>query len=107
MSDAHPIRSRGPGFSIGARIIAVLVLTAIGAVGAWIQRDAQHRHAEPRTEFTATNPPTGLPAALTTDQHLRWSRCTSTPTAREGYDCAVMRAPSTTGSRTAGRSTSP
>ncbi|WP_406290477.1 alpha/beta hydrolase [Streptomyces sp. NBC_00209] len=93
MSDAHPIRSRGPGFSIGARIIAVLVLTAIGAVGAWIQRDAQHRHAEPRTEFTATNPPTGLPAALTTDQHLRWSRCTSTPTAREGYDCAVMRAP--------------
>lgn len=107
MSDAHPIRSRGPGFSIGARIIAVLVLTAIGAVGAWIQRDAQHRHAEPRTEFTATNPPTGLPAALTTGQHLRWSRCTSTPTAREGYDCAVMRAPSTTGSRTAGRSTSP
>ncbi|MGZ2356886.1 alpha/beta hydrolase [Streptomyces sp. 372A] len=93
MSGTHPVRSRGPGFSAGARIIAVLLLTAIGAVGAWLQRDAHHRNAEPRTEFTATNPPTGLPAALTTGQHLRWSRCTAPPTAPEDYDCAVMKAP--------------
>ncbi|MEU2021493.1 alpha/beta hydrolase [Streptomyces sp. NPDC016469] len=93
MSDAHPIPSRGPGFSVGARIVAVLALLAIGAVGAFLQRDAHHRNAEPRTEFTATNPPTGLPAALTTGQHLHWSRCTSPPSARKGYDCAVMKAP--------------
>ncbi|GDY69145.1 hypothetical protein SAV14893_085380 [Streptomyces avermitilis] len=107
MSDAHPIRSREPGLSVGARIIAVVVLVAIGAVSAWLQHDARGRDAEPRTEFTASNPPAGLPTALTTGQHLRWSRCTSPPTARTGYDCATMKAPSTTGNRTAGRSTSP
>ncbi|WP_198957116.1 hypothetical protein [Streptomyces sp. CB01249] len=31
--------------------------------------------------------------ALTTGQYLRWSRCTSPPAAREGYDCAVMKTP--------------
>ncbi|WP_327695045.1 alpha/beta hydrolase [Streptomyces sp. NBC_00459] len=93
MSDAQPIRSRGTGLSIGARIVAVVLLAAIGAVGAWFQRDAPGRSAEPRTEFTANNPPAGLPTAVTTGQHLRWSRCTSPPTARTGYDCAVMKAP--------------
>ncbi|MFD5452026.1 alpha/beta hydrolase [Streptomyces sp. NPDC003470] len=93
MSDPHPIRSRTPGLSVGARIIAVVVLAAIGAVGAWLQHDAPGRSAQPRTEFTANNPPTGLPTALTTGQHLHWSRCTSPPTARKGYDCAVMKAP--------------
>lgn len=107
MSDAHLIRSRRPGLSVGARIIAGVVLAAIGAVGAWLQHDAPRRSAEPRTEFTANNPPAGLPTALTTGQHLHWSRCTSPPTARTGYDCAAMKAPSTTGNQTAGRSTSP
>ncbi|MEW2258672.1 alpha/beta hydrolase [Streptomyces sp. NPDC047869] len=93
MSDAHPIRSRRPGLSVGARIIAVVVLAAIGAVGAWLQHDAPGRRAEPRTEFTANNPPAGLPTALTTGQHLHWSRCTSPPAARTGYDCATMKAP--------------
>ncbi|MGC4947064.1 alpha/beta hydrolase [Streptomyces sp. DT224] len=93
MSGAHPIPRRTPGFSIGARIIAVLVLTVIGAVGPWLQRDVHHQNAEPRTEFTATNPPAGLPAALTTGQHLRWSRCASPPSARGDYDCAAMKAP--------------
>ena len=93
MSDAHPIRSHRPGLSVGARIIAVVVLAAIGAVGAWLQHDAPGRSAEPRTEFTANNPPAGLPTALTTGQHLHWSNCTSPPTARTGYDCATMKAP--------------
>ncbi|MET8584134.1 alpha/beta hydrolase [Streptomyces collinus] len=93
MSDARPIRSRRPGPSIGARILAVVVLTAIGAVSAWFQHDARGRSTEPRTEFTANNPPAGLPTALTTGQHLHWSRCTSPPTARTGYDCATMKAP--------------
>ncbi|MFG3044365.1 alpha/beta hydrolase [Streptomyces sp. NPDC048241] len=93
MSDAHGIRSHRPGLSVGARILAVVVLVVFGAVGAWFQRDAQGRSAEPRTEFTASNPPAGLPAALTTGQHLRWSNCTSPTTARTGYDCAAMKAP--------------
>ncbi|MGW6541626.1 alpha/beta hydrolase [Streptomyces massasporeus] len=93
MSDAHPIRSRRPGLSAGALIIAGVVLVAIGAVGAWLQRDAPGRSAEPRTEFTADNPPAGLPTELTTGQHLHWSRCTSPPSARTGYDCAVMKTP--------------
>ncbi|MFI6897577.1 alpha/beta hydrolase [Streptomyces sp. NPDC050256] len=93
MSDAHPIRSRRPGLSAGALIIAGVVLAVLGAVGAWLQHDARGRSAEPRTEFTANNPPAGLPTVLTTGQHLRWSRCTSPPTARTGYDCASMKAP--------------
>lgn len=93
MSDGHPIPNRGPGLSAGAYIIAGVLLAAIGFVGAWIQRDAPGGSAEPRTEFTANNPPAGLPAALATGQHLRWSRCTSPPTARTGYDCATMKAP--------------
>lgn len=107
MSDPHPIRSRRPGLSAGALIIAGVVLVAIGAVGAWLQRDAPGRSTEPRTEFTANNPPAGLPTELTIGQHLHWSRCTSPPTARTGYDCAVMKAPSITGNQAAGRSTSP
>lgn len=105
--DAHPLRSRRPGLSAGALIIAGVVLAAIGAIGAWLQHDAPGRSAQPRTEFTANNPPAGLPTALTTAQHLRWSRCSSPPTARTGYDCAAMKAPSTTGNQVAGRSTSP
>ncbi|WP_405820323.1 alpha/beta hydrolase [Streptomyces sp. NBC_01390] len=93
MSDAYPIRSRRPGLSVGALIIAGVFLVAFGAVAAWLQRDARGQSAEPRTEFTANNPPAGLPTALTTGQHLRWSRCTSPPTARTGYDCAVMKTP--------------
>lgn len=93
MSDAHPVRRRGPGLTVGVLIIAGVVLAAIGGVGAWLQRDAPGRSAEPRTEFTANNPPAGLPTVLTTGQHLRWSRCASPPTARKGYDCAVMKAP--------------
>ncbi|MFE5735415.1 alpha/beta hydrolase [Streptomyces sp. NPDC056528] len=93
MFDPHPIRSRRPGPSIGARIVFVVVLVAIVAVAAWLQRDAPGRKAEPRTEFTASNPPAGLPAALTTGQHLRWSRCASPPAARAKYDCATMKAP--------------
>ncbi|WP_190216087.1 alpha/beta hydrolase [Streptomyces griseosporeus] len=93
MSDGHPIRSRGPGLSVGAMIIAGVVLVAFGVVGAWLQRDARGRSEEPRTEFTAHNPPAGLPTALTTGQHLNWSPCTSPPTARTGYDCATMKAP--------------
>ncbi|MFF7732346.1 alpha/beta fold hydrolase [Streptomyces sp. NPDC007984] len=93
MNDAHPIRSRRPGLSAGALIIAGVVLVAIGAVGAWLQRDDPGRSAEPRTEFTASNPPAGLPTALTTGQQLHWSRCTSPPSARTGYDCAVMKTP--------------
>lgn len=107
MSDTPPIRSRRPGLPVGALIIAGVLLVAIGAVGAWLQRDAPGRSAEPRTEFTAKNPPAGLPKALTTGQQLHWSRCTSPPTARTDYDCATMKSPSTTGNRTAGRSTSP
>ncbi|OIJ68322.1 alpha/beta hydrolase [Streptomyces mangrovisoli] len=93
MNDAHAIRSRRPGSWIGVRILAVLLLTAMGAVSAWLQHDARSQSAQPRTEFTANNPPAGLPAALTTGQHLHWSRCTSPPTARSGYDCATMKAP--------------
>ncbi|WP_405896242.1 alpha/beta hydrolase [Streptomyces sp. NBC_00727] len=93
MSDADPIRSRRPGLSAGALIVAGVLLAAIGAVGAWLKHDAAGPSAEPRTEFTAKNPPAGLPTALTTGQHLRWSRCTSPPTARTGYDCATMKAP--------------
>lgn len=86
----------------------MVVLAAIGAVGAWLQRDAPDgRSAEPRTEFTASNPPAGLPTVLTTGQRLHWSRCTSPPTARTGYDCATMKTPSTTGNQMAGRSKSP
>jgi len=77
----------------GALVLAGVLLAAIGAVGAWVKHDAGGRSAEPRTEFTAKNPPAGLPAALTTGQHLRWSRCTSPAAARTGYDCAVMKAP--------------
>ncbi|MFE1287372.1 alpha/beta hydrolase [Streptomyces sp. NPDC058751] len=93
MSDAHPIRSRRTGLSVGARIIAVIVLTVFGAVSAWLQHDAPGRSTEPRTEFTADNPPAGLPTALTTGQHLRWAGCASPPTARTGYDCTTMKAP--------------
>lgn len=93
MSDSHPVRSRGPGLSAGALIMAGVVLAAIGAVCAWLQGDAPGRSAEPRTEFTASNPPAGLPTALTTGQHLHWTRCTSPSTARAGYDCAAMKAP--------------
>ncbi|GAA2569512.1 MULTISPECIES: alpha/beta hydrolase [Streptomyces] len=93
MSDAHAIRSRRPGLPAGALIIAGVLLVAIGAVGAWLRHDAPARSAQPRTEFTANNPPAGLPTALTTGQHLRWSRCTSPPAARRGYDCAVMKTP--------------
>ncbi|MYS22588.1 alpha/beta fold hydrolase [Streptomyces sp. SID4948] len=93
MGDAHAIRSRRPGLSVGVRIIAGVVLAAIGVVGALLQHDAPRRSAEPRTELTANNPPTGLPTVLTTGQHLQWSRCTSPPTARTGYDCATMKTP--------------
>ncbi|OKJ68648.1 alpha/beta hydrolase [Streptomyces sp. CB02460] len=93
MSDAQPRGSRGPGVPTGARIVLVLVLIALGTTVSWLRYDARHPAPEPRTEFTATNPPAGLPAALTTGQHLRWSGCTSPPTAREGYECAVMKAP--------------
>ncbi|MFE3637763.1 hypothetical protein [Streptomyces sp. NPDC059168] len=93
MSDEHPIQSRRQGLSVGARIIAGVVLVAIGAVSAWLQHDPPGRSAQPRTEFTANNPPAGLPTALTTGQHLHWSRCTSPPSARTGYDCAAMKAP--------------
>ncbi|WP_413254728.1 alpha/beta hydrolase [Streptomyces pseudovenezuelae] len=93
MSDAHPIRGRRQGFSVGARILAVFVLAVFGGVYAWLQYDAHGPSAEPRTEFTANNPPAGLPTALTVGQHLHWSRCTSPPIARTGYDCAVMKAP--------------
>ncbi|WP_189853551.1 alpha/beta hydrolase [Streptomyces omiyaensis] len=93
MSDAHPMSNHGQGLSVGARIVAVVVLLAIGVGVAWLQRDAPGRSAEPRTEFTAGNPPAGLPAALTTGQHLRWSRCTAPPAARTGYECATMKSP--------------
>jgi pimeloyl-ACP methyl ester carboxylesterase len=93
MSDAHPVQGRRRGLPAGARVIIVVVLVVIGAVGAWFQHNDHGRSAEPRTEFTANNPPAGLPNALTTGQHLRWSRCTSPPTARTGYDCATMKAP--------------
>jgi pimeloyl-ACP methyl ester carboxylesterase len=94
MSDGHPTGNRRPGLSIGARVVAVLVLTAIGAVAAWLQYEPEGPRAQPRTEFTATNPPAGLPAALTTGQHLRWSRCTTPPAARgQDYDCATMKTP--------------
>ncbi|MFE1951936.1 alpha/beta hydrolase [Streptomyces sp. NPDC059524] len=93
MSDVQPMRSGRPGLSIGVRVIAVVVLVAIGAVAAWLQRDGSGRSAQPRTEFTASNPPAGLPAGLTTGQHLRWTRCTSPPAARADYDCATMKAP--------------
>ncbi|MEU4874753.1 alpha/beta hydrolase [Streptomyces sp. NPDC021608] len=90
---AHPARSRGPGLPMGARVIAVVVLVVLGVVTAWFQHDARGRSAEPRTEFTADNPPAGLPAALTTGQRLHWSGCASPPAARSGYDCATMKAP--------------
>ncbi|MFC9465692.1 alpha/beta hydrolase [Streptomyces coelicoflavus] len=93
MSGPHPTRIRRPSLSAGALIIAGAVLAAVGAVGAWIQHDAPGRSTQPRTELTASNPPAGLPTALTTGQHLQWSRCTSPPTARTGYDCATMKAP--------------
>ncbi|MER5375542.1 alpha/beta hydrolase [Streptomyces sp. NPDC002553] len=93
MRDARPLRSRRPVLSAGVLIIAGVVLAAIGAIGAWFQHDAPGRSAEPRTEFTANNPPAGLPTALTTGQHLDWSRCTSPSSARTGYDCAAMKAP--------------
>lgn len=93
MSDIHPVRRRGPRPAVGAYIIAGVVLVAIGAVGAWLQHHAAARSAEPRTEFTASNPPAGLPTGLTTGQHIHWSRCTSPPAARTGYDCASMKAP--------------
>ncbi|MFF7341865.1 alpha/beta hydrolase [Streptomyces sp. NPDC008163] len=93
MSDTHPAGRRGPGVPTGARIVVVLVLIALGTVVSWLRYDARHPAPEPRTEFTATNPPSGLPAALTTRQHLRWSRCTAPASAREGYECAVMKAP--------------
>ncbi|MFE1349226.1 alpha/beta hydrolase [Streptomyces sp. NPDC058757] len=97
MREERPVRSRGTGLSVGGWIIAVgfpvVVLAVIGAVGTWFPHDASGRRAEPRTEFTASNPPAGLPAALTTGQHLRWSRCASPPAARTGYDCATMKAP--------------
>ncbi|MFD8803332.1 alpha/beta hydrolase [Streptomyces atroolivaceus] len=93
MGDAHLIGSRRTGFSAGVWLIVGVVLAAIGAVGGWLQHDATGRSAEPRTEFTANNPPAGLPTALTTGQHFQWSRCTSPPSARTGYDCAAMKAP--------------
>ncbi len=82
MSDAHPIRSGRPGLPVGALIIAGVVLAAAGAVGAWLQHDAPGRSAEPRTEFTANNPPAALPTVPATGQRLHWSRCASPPTAR-------------------------
>ncbi|WNI22645.1 alpha/beta hydrolase [Streptomyces sp. ITFR-16] len=93
MSDVHPIRGRRPGLAVAAYIVAGVLLAAAGAVGAWLQRDAPGRSPEPRTEFTANNPPAALPTALTTGQHLHWSRCTAPPTARTGYDCAAMKVP--------------
>ncbi|MEU6389125.1 hypothetical protein [Streptomyces sp. NPDC046939] len=92
MSDAQPIRSRRRGLAAGALITVGLVLAALGAVGAALQHDDRGQSAEPRKEFTATNPPADLPTALTTGQHLRWSRCTSPRTARTNYDCATMKA---------------
>jgi pimeloyl-ACP methyl ester carboxylesterase len=93
MSDAHLIRSSRTGLSAGVWIIVGVLLAAIGAFGGWLQHDAPDRSAEPRTEFTANNPPAGLPTTLTTGQHLQWTRCTSPPSARTGYDCAAMKAP--------------
>ncbi|MGV9509050.1 alpha/beta hydrolase [Streptomyces tendae] len=93
MGETHALRGGRPGLPVGVRIISLLVLVAIGAVGAWLKHDASGRSAQPRTEFTADNPPRGLPAALTTGQHLHWSRCTSPPAARTAYECAVMKTP--------------
>ncbi|MER7679430.1 alpha/beta hydrolase [Streptomyces sp. NPDC096934] len=93
MSDTPPPRTRRPGLSVGARIVALVVLVAFGAVSAWLQHDPPGPSTEPRTELTANNPPAGLPTTLTTGQHLHWSRCTSPSTARTGYDCATMKAP--------------
>ncbi|MFF9286489.1 alpha/beta hydrolase [Streptomyces griseosporeus] len=93
MKDAYPIRNRRHGLSAGALILAGVLLAGIGAVGGWLQHDARERSAERRTEFTAKNPPAGLPSTLTTGQHLHWTRCTTPSTARTGYDCATMKAP--------------
>ncbi len=62
-------------------------------MGAWHYYNAPSRSAQPRTEFTASNPPPGLPAALTTGQRLHWSRCAWPSTARVDYDCATMKTP--------------
>ncbi|MFJ4716456.1 alpha/beta hydrolase [Streptomyces sp. NPDC088785] len=93
MSGAQPGRSRSPYPSTGVYIVAGILLAAIGVLSTWLQHGTSDRSPEPRTELTAHNPPAGLPAALTTGQHLRWSRCTSPSAARTGYDCATMRAP--------------
>ncbi|MHC5905544.1 alpha/beta hydrolase [Streptomyces sp. S6] len=93
MSDPHLILGRRRSLPLGVYLISLVVLAVFGFVSAWLQYDARGRNAEPRTEFTAANPPAGLPAALTTGQHLTWSRCTSPPTARRGYDCATMKTP--------------
>lgn len=47
-----------------------------------------------RAEVKATNPPPGLPAALTTGQRLHWSACPA-PSAprRDGWECATIKAP--------------
>ncbi|WP_432089239.1 alpha/beta hydrolase [Streptomyces sp. bgisy095] len=93
MNDVYPIQDQKLDLSVGARVIIGIVLAAFGIMGAWHYHNAPGRSAQPRTEFTASNPPTGLPAALTTGQRLHWSPCTSPPSARTGYDCATMKTP--------------
>ncbi|WP_432129517.1 alpha/beta hydrolase [Streptomyces sp. bgisy082] len=93
MNDIYPIKDQKLDLSVGARVIIGIVLAAFGIMGAWHYHNAPGRSAQPRTEFTASNPPAGLPAALTTRQRLHWSPCTSPPSARTGYDCATMKTP--------------
>ncbi|MFF0290840.1 alpha/beta fold hydrolase [Streptomyces sp. NPDC005262] len=97
MTDAHPIRSGRPRLAAMATVLAGVVLAGIGSYGASQQQDGTpQQRTGPRTEFTADNPPSGLPAALTTGQRLDWSHCTlptSSEGDRAGYECATMKAP--------------
>ncbi|WP_329126413.1 alpha/beta hydrolase [Streptomyces sp. NBC_01465] len=87
------------------RAAATLLAAVVTAAGAGCDPG---KHAGPgggggtgrRVEAKASNPPPGLPAALTAGQRLHWSACPA-PTAAQGngdapgagWECATMKAP--------------
>ncbi|RVU17673.1 alpha/beta hydrolase [Streptomyces antnestii] len=81
-----------------AGLLAAVVVVAAGTgCDARTDRGPDPR---PRTTAKATNPPPGLPAALTAGQRLNWSVCPAPSGAQGsghapggGWECATMKAP--------------
>ncbi|MEV0093834.1 alpha/beta hydrolase [Streptomyces sp. NPDC050738] len=91
--------------SFRRRAAATLLAVVVAAAGAGCHpgkhaTSGEGGGADRRVEAKATNPPPGLPAALTAGQRLHWSACPA-PTAAQGdgdapgagWECATMKAP--------------